>query len=448
MPAGGGTPYSGGSAPFSGVAAAGRISRRDTAGRPEEEQPVRQLSNRLVTTVMTLALALWVPALGFAQTGAVAQALLIVPGQGIGPVRLGMTVAEVRAALGRELRSTGDPVTGTAVLAWKTSASGRLGVWFGTDGRATNVGVNLDPRYATAQGLRAGDAADKIRGVMGTPLDASSLPSATLGRLEVLRYPGIMFYIPSGARDAKLNGKVYSIIVGAGATQPAASAAPPAQTATPAPAQPAPATQPAAPPAPAPPVPAQPGPAPATAVPPRSVRVTAIHASPGDPTSIVPGRSIGAIRLGMKLADVTAIAGPSTDKEAAADGVTYRWADAPAEHGFAVHVTRGGAVNRVVIMDDARYTTAGGLRTGSTDPDIRAALGAPSSVTVDAASQRAMLRYDELGVWFEIQLDKQAPGYGTAVAIDIVAPGGGTTSPAGPPSPPAPEQDHPETGGQ
>lgn len=384
-----------------------------------------------MTAVTALALALCVPAGAFAQTAAVAQAFLIVPGESIGPVRLGMTVVEIRAALGRELRSTADPVTGATVLAWKTTGSGRLGVWFDTDGRAKNVGVNLDPRYATARGLRDGVAADDVRGVMGAPLESASLPSTTLGRLEVLRYPGILFYIPSGAQDAKLNGKVYSIIVGAAAAQPAASAAPP-QTSPPQSAPPAPAPQ----------------RAPATAVPPRSVQMVAVRASPGEPASIVPGRSIGAIRLGMKLAEVTAIAGASTSKKAAADGVTYRWADAPAEHGFAVHVTKGGVVDRVVIMGDERYTTAGGLHTGNTGPDIRAALGAPSAVTVDTASQRAILRYGALGVWFEIQLDKQATGYATVVAIGVVAPGGGTTRPASPLPSPAPEQYHPEAGGQ
>jgi cell division septation protein DedD len=212
---------------------------------------VRHYPNCRLGVATALALVLALPAFGLAQGTPVAAPLLIVPGQGIGPIRLGMTMAQVRAALGHEQRSSADPLTGITILAWETKGGGRLGVWFGPDGKAINVGINHDSRYATAQGLRSGDGADRVRGAMGAPVRMSSVPSATFGRFQVLQYPGILFYIPSGATDPKLNDKVYSIVVGGPAAPPAApSAAPPAQT-PPASTQAAPAVQPA-PPAPGP----------------------------------------------------------------------------------------------------------------------------------------------------------------------------------------------------
>lgn len=372
------------------------------------------VTNRVMRIATAFALVLSFPALVMGQAPAVPASFLITPGQGIGPVHLGMTVEQVRAALGHEAITASDPVTRAMTLAWKTAGAGRFGVWF-RDGRAVNVGINRDPRYATAQGLRDGDAADKVRGVMGASPDTAALPSLTLGRLQVLRYPGILFYVPSGAEDATLDGKVYSIIVVAAATlQVVAPSSPSVQT------QPAP---------PAPVAPAQP--------------------APGSPAVIVPGQSIGAVRLGMKLADVTGLFGTSTDTVRSSDGsVTRWWLDAAKRQGFGVQVSGGNRVDRLSIMNDASYTTAAGLHVGSTEAEIRAALGAPAAVNVDAKSHRETLRYDNLGVWFEIELDKQSPAFATVVAIDVLATSGSPAGPAAPSPSHLPEPDRPETGGQ
>ena len=73
----------------------------------------------------------------------------------------------------------------------------------------------------------------------------------TLGRFDVLEYPGILFWIPSGATDGASNGKVYSIIVSAIAAQVTA----PGQPTAPAQPQPAPPAQPTPTAPPPPPVP-------------------------------------------------------------------------------------------------------------------------------------------------------------------------------------------------
>ena len=243
----------------------------------DEEEPVRQCATFGVSVVIALGLVLSIPAYGSAQAAAVAAPLLIVPGQGIGPVRLGMTVVQVRAALGKEQRSTADSLTSATIMTWKTKGGGYLGVWFGPDGKAVNIGINQDAQYATAQGLRAGDTAEKVRGVMGPPADMSLLVSARFGRFQVLQYPGILFYIPSGALDGKLNDKVYSIVVGAPSAPSAASPTQMPPISLPA----APPAQPAATAAPVPP--AAPVPAPAVVpapVPPASVAVPQVPLAP------------------------------------------------------------------------------------------------------------------------------------------------------------------------
>jgi hypothetical protein len=163
---------------------------------------------------------------------------------------------------------------------------------------------------------------------------------------------------------------------------------------------------------------------------------------------IVPGQSIGALRLGMKLADVTGLFGAATDSAKSRGGsVTQWWLDASKRQGFGVEVARG-QVDRLYIMNDARYVTAAGLHVGSTEAEIRTALGPPGAVNIDRKAQRETLRYDDLGVWFEIQLDSQSQAYATVVAIDVMAAGGPSTGPTRPSPSQLPDTDRPETGGQ
>lgn len=401
---------------------------------------VRTAADPIAAAVMAIVLGLSFPASVLAQTAAVPAAFLIVAGQGIGSIRLGMTLEQVRAALGPEERMVPDPVTHATVVAWKTTAGGRFGVWF-RDGRAVNIAVNHDARYATAQGLRDGDAAETVRQLLGAPLETGSVPSNSLGMLLVFRYPGLLVYIPNGAKDPTLDGKVYSILVAVSDAQGAAP--PPAQSSAPAPptpAQSATATQ--VPTQPARPTPAPP--APSTTAGAQPARPDLTRPSPGAPPVIVPGRSIGAVRLGMTLAQVTKLFGPATGTQPSpGGGVTHWWLDPSRREGFGVQLTRGNRVDRLLLMNDASYATSTGLHVGSMEADIRAALGAPASVSVDAKSQRATFRYDTLGIWFEIELDRQSPRLGTVVAVDVVAPVAAGTTPADRGPSPLPLPDRP-----
>ena len=145
-------PYSGGHHPFVLRPGAGGIERRrfrsaHTGARwwcvMFRRVRVRTTVSPIAAVFTALILGLSCPTFALAQTAAVSAAYLIVPGQGIGAVRLGMTLEQVRAALGHEERTVPDPVTRATVVAWKTSGGGRFSVWF-RDGRAVNIAVNRD----------------------------------------------------------------------------------------------------------------------------------------------------------------------------------------------------------------------------------------------------------------------------------------------------------------
>jgi cell division septation protein DedD len=150
--------------------------------------------------------------------------------------------------------------------------------------------------------------------------------------------------------------------------------------------------------------------------------IAAIQVAPGNPASILPGLSVGAAKLGATVADLTALFGNPTDSVRQADGsVTRWWFDASKQEGFGVRVTDNGQVDRLYLVNDARYRTVAGLAVGSTEPEVRMALGAPT-VDIVTNSHKEILRYDPLGVWFEIQLDPKSDKYATVVQIDVLAP--------------------------
>jgi hypothetical protein len=149
--------------------------------------------------------------------------------------------------------------------------------------------------------------------------------------------------------------------------------------------------------------------------------IAAIQVAPGIPASILPGESVGAVKLGETLGDLTGLFGDATDTVRLADGrVMHWWFDASKQEGFGVRVADNDVVDRLYLKNDARYITEAGLGVGSTEPEVRMALGAPT-VDIVTNTQKEILRYDPLGVWFEIQLDPKSEKYATVVQIDVLA---------------------------
>ncbi|HLJ62235.1 MAG TPA: serine protease [bacterium] len=203
-------------------------------------------------------------------------------------------------------------------------------------------------------------------------------------------------------------------------TQPQEPVSAPSQAQGSAPAQPphAPPTAPARPRTP-PTAPARTPPA----APPRSTTVTPSRpaAPSADHFAVVPGTRVGPVKLGMPVQDVRATLGAPSSTDSQNDGTTLvRWYKPPRNDGIGVQVTKGGTVDRIWAINDGRFTTVKNVHIGSTEAEVRAALGAPSNVAVDDAGKTKTLYYRALGLWFYIQLDRGLLFYNQVYEIGVL----------------------------
>jgi hypothetical protein len=143
-----------------------------------------------------------------------------------------------------------------------------------------------------------------------------------------------------------------------------------------------------------------------------------------DPFLIWPGQSIGPISLGMQIQEGIARLGPSKGVQELDDGtVMYRWFEPPRNVGIGARVSPAGVVLRVWVLNDQRYRTKEGeLHIGSTEAEVRAALGNPTRVEVNAQGETKILMYESLGLWLSIQLDQQFTFYNTVFDIGVLQP--------------------------
>jgi hypothetical protein len=148
---------------------------------------------------------------------------------------------------------------------------------------------------------------------------------------------------------------------------------------------------------------------------------TAPSASSSTLFLIVPGQSIGPVRLGTDLRGEMVRLGPAKGTAKLDDGTTvYRWFVPPSNIGIGVRTNQNGIVLRVWVLNDARYSTKEGLHVGSTEAAIRAALGAPTRVEVSSRAKTKTLIYEARGLWLNIQLDQQLNFYNTVFDIGIM----------------------------
>jgi len=148
---------------------------------------------------------------------------------------------------------------------------------------------------------------------------------------------------------------------------------------------------------------------------------TAPSASSSTLFLIVPGQSIGPVRLGTALRGEMVRLGPAKGTAKLDDGTTvYRWFVPPSNIGIGVRTNQNGMVLRVWVLNDARYSTKEGLHVGSTEAEIRAALGAPTRVEVSSQAKTKTLIYEARGLWLNIQLDQQLNFYNTVFDIGIM----------------------------
>jgi hypothetical protein len=138
---------------------------------------------------------------------------------------------------------------------------------------------------------------------------------------------------------------------------------------------------------------------------------------------IAPGRGIGPVELGTDIREVMAFLGPPVSVSTLPDGnLVQEWFAPPMNVGIGVRATRTGKVYRVWVLNNGRYTTKEHLHAGSTETEVRAALGNPSRTVIDSHTATKILNYDALGEWFSIQLNPRYSFYNRVFEIGILPP--------------------------
>jgi hypothetical protein len=145
--------------------------------------------------------------------------------------------------------------------------------------------------------------------------------------------------------------------------------------------------------------------------------------TPSRSWSIEPGHAIGTMQLGMRVQDAVAALGPAVGKQTLPDGsVIYQWFRPPKNSGLGARVTPAGLIYRIWALNDDRYVVKGRIHAGSTEGEVRTALGDPTRVAIDSRLRIRMLIYEAQGVWISIQLNPQYRFYNTVFEIGVMRP--------------------------
>lgn len=138
---------------------------------------------------------------------------------------------------------------------------------------------------------------------------------------------------------------------------------------------------------------------------------------------VAPGQGVGLLRLGMRAQDVAAVLGAPQSTWTFLDGRhVYRWFQPPNNRGLGVGVDVTGAVDRIWVLNDTRYSTSTGLHAGSTEAQVMGASGNPTQSLFDAQLHLRKLIYGQMGLWFSIQLDQRYGFHNQVFEIGVIAP--------------------------
>jgi hypothetical protein len=149
---------------------------------------------------------------------------------------------------------------------------------------------------------------------------------------------------------------------------------------------------------------------------------------PLSPTVIVPGRSIGPIRLGMTIQDATRVLGTPKATQAGADGTTaYMWYEnvslgrgvARSGKGLEAVARKDGVIVRVIDHYDPKYATPQGVTVGWSERRVREVLGDPARV--ENLGHAKGLVYSS-GLLVVVVTDPSLEGYGTVGEIVVMPP--------------------------
>ncbi|HLJ59536.1 MAG TPA: hypothetical protein VKZ50_07380 [bacterium] len=126
---------------------------------------------------------------------------LVVPGRGVGPVKLGMKVGEVAAILGTPAKVDRD--ARTVWYTWRDAPQRpvRSLVVETVDDLVILISVAHDGRYRTREGVGAGDTDGTVRDVYGRPSGVLHLPGYDM--LEY-RARGVSFVVATATASPRL----------------------------------------------------------------------------------------------------------------------------------------------------------------------------------------------------------------------------------------------------
>ncbi|HXX37723.1 MAG TPA: hypothetical protein VEP50_06150 [bacterium] len=123
---------------------------------------------------------------------------LVVPGVGIGSVKLGMPVGQVEAVLGTPAKVDRD--ARTVWYTWRDVQRGSLRSLAveTVDGLVILISVAHDERYRTSEGIGAGDTVQAVRDAFGRPSGVLHLPG-----YDMIEYKarGVTFVVDTGSKD-------------------------------------------------------------------------------------------------------------------------------------------------------------------------------------------------------------------------------------------------------
>ncbi|HXX38789.1 MAG TPA: hypothetical protein VEP50_11720 [bacterium] len=157
------------------------------------------------------------------------------------------------------------------------------------------------------------------------------------------------------------------------------------------------------------------------AAPPRPTPPAQPTPVPSDQFLVLPGKAIGSVTLGMRVQDLPAALGQPANRVQNPDGTTeLYWYGPPLNRGIGVLVTKTGMVVRAWVLNDSRFITLHNLHIGSTEAEVRAALGTPTSTSVNAKQGVKALLYNQIGMWFFIQLNQNYNFYNQVFEIGIL----------------------------
>jgi len=103
-------------------------------------------------------------------------------------------------------------------------------------------------------------------------------------------------------------------------------------------------------------------------------------ATADDPFLVVPGRSMGAVVIGMRLDAVEEILGPPSKVDPSGRTQWYEWKSPENPLRSIAVETVQNTVVLISLAHDPRYHTSEGLSDGATLAEVERALGRPSSV--------------------------------------------------------------------